>query len=204
VHSEKEFLMNMNKKNRSKKGFSMVELIIVIGVISVMTVLALPLMQNSVPSLRANAAMDQVIRMLRSARHSAISDRRITPINFIGNNQIQLSQVPPNGGAPVALDIPSTLEGGAQFIVFPTVPDTPMAFGNTVPISFTNPANPGGGFPATQFLSDGSFGAAVGVPVNGTVFIGIPGQPFTARAVTVLGSTGRIRAYHWDGTAWQE
>lgn len=184
----------MNTKKRSKKGFSMVELIIVVGVISVMTVLALPLVQNSVPSLRANAAMDQVIRMLRSARHSAISDRRITTINFIGNNQIQLSQTPPNGGAPVALDIPSTLEGGAQFIVFPTVPDTPMAFGKAAPVSF----------PATQFLSDGSFGTNVGVPVNGTVFIGIPGQPFTARAVTVLGSTGRIRAYHWDGTAWQE
>lgn len=194
----------MNMKNRSKKGFSFVELIIVIGVISVMTVLAVPLMQNSVPSLRANAAMDQTIRMLRSARHAAISDRRITQISFIGTNQIQLSQIPPTGGAPVALDIPSTLEGGAQFVVFPTVPDTPMLFGNTTAVSFTNPANPGGGFPATQFLSDGSFGTAVGVPVNGTVFIGVPGKPFTARAVTILGSTGRIRAYHWDGIQWQE
>jgi type II secretory pathway pseudopilin PulG len=194
----------MNTKNRSQKGFSTVELIIVIGVISVMTVLALPLVQNTVPYYRANAAMDQVIRMLRSARHSAISDRRITTISFIGTNQIQLSQIPPNGGAPVALDIPTTLEGGAQFIVFPTVPDTPMLFGNATAISFTNPVNPGGGFPATQFLSDGSFGTAVGAPVNGTVFVGVPGQPSTARAVTILGSTGRIRAYHWDGTAWQE
>jgi prepilin-type N-terminal cleavage/methylation domain-containing protein len=184
----------MNIKNRSEQGFSFIELIVVIGVMSVMTVLALPLVQNSVPSFRANAAMDQVVRMLRAARHSAISDRRITTINFIGNNQIQLSQIPPTGGAPVPLDIPSTLEGGGQFVVFPTVPDTPMGFGKAAPVSF----------PATQFLSDGSFGTAVGVPVNGTVFIGIPGQPFTARAVTILGSTGRIRSYHWDGTQWQE
>lgn len=194
----------MNTKNRREKGFSFVELIIVVGVVSVMTVLALPLMQNTVPSLRANAAMDQVIRLLRSARHSAISDRRITQLSFIGTNQIQLLQIPPTGGAPVPLDIPSTLEGGGQFLVFATVPDTPMAFGNLTPISFTNPANPGGGFPATQFLSDGSFGTAVGVPVNGTVFIGVPGKPYTARAVTILGSTGRIRAYHWDGTQWQQ
>jgi Tfp pilus assembly protein FimT len=184
----------MNMKNRSVQGFSFIELIFVIGAISVMTVMALPLVQTTVPSFRANAAMNQVVRMLRSARHSAISDRRITTINFIGNNQIQLSQIPPNGGAPVPLDIPSTLEGGGQFVVFPTVPDTPMGFGKAAPVSF----------PATQFLSDGSFGTAVGVPVNGTVFIGIPGQPFTARAVTILGSTGRIRAYHWDGTQWQE
>ena len=194
----------MNTKNRREKGFSFVELIIVVGVVSVMTVLALPLMQNTVPSLRANAAMDQVIRLLRSARHSAISDRRITQLSFIGTNQIQLLQIPAAGGAPVALDIPSTLEGGGQFLVFATVPDTPMGFGNTTAVSFTNPANPGGGFPATQFLSDGSFGTAVGVPVNGTVFIGVPGKPYTARAVTILGTTGRIRAYHWDGTQWQQ
>jgi Tfp pilus assembly protein FimT len=194
----------MNKKNRREIGFSFVELIVVVGVISVMTVLALPVVQTSVPSFRANAAMDQVIRLMRAARHSAISDRRITQIQFIGNNQIQLLQVPPTGGAAVPLDIPSTLEGGAQFLIFPTVPDTPMAFGNTTAVSFTNPANPNGGFPATQFLSDGSFGTNVGVPVNGTVFVGIPGKPFTARAVTILGTTGRIRAYHWDGTAWQE
>ena len=89
----------------------MVELIIVIAVISVMTVLALPLMQNSVPSLRANAGMDHVIRLIRSARHSAISDRRITQVNFIGNNQIQLLQVPPTGGAAVPRRVGSGLAG---------------------------------------------------------------------------------------------
>jgi prepilin-type N-terminal cleavage/methylation domain-containing protein len=193
----------MNMKNRSEQGFSFIELIVVIAAISIMTVMALPMVQNTVPSFRANAAMDQVVRMLRSARHSAISDRRITTINFIGNNQIQLSQIPANGCAPVPLDIPSTLEGGGQFVVFPAVPDTPMAFGKLTALSFTNAANPACGL-ATQFLSDGSFGTAVGVPVNGTVFIGIPGRPFTARAVTILGATGRIRAYHWDGTQWQE
>jgi prepilin-type N-terminal cleavage/methylation domain-containing protein len=195
----------MNKKNGRKQGFSFVEVIIVIGVISVMTVLALPLMQNSVPSLRANAAMDQVIRLVRTARHSAISDRRITQINFIGNNQIQLLQVPPTGGAAVPLDIPTTLEGGAQFLVFPTVPDTPMGFNPcNQPLCFTSAALPGGGVPVQQFLSDGSFGTNVGLFTNGNIFVGIPGRTYTARAITILGATGRIRAYHWDGTQWQE
>ena len=43
-----------------------------------------------------------------------------------------------------------------------------------------------------------------GNPIDGTVFLGIPGLPGTARAVAVLGATGRIRQYHWDGNAWQE
>jgi prepilin-type N-terminal cleavage/methylation domain-containing protein len=195
----------MNRKNRRKQGFSFVEVIVVIGLLSVMTVLAVPLMQNSVPSLRANAAMDQVIRLIRSARHSAISDRRITQINFIGNNQIQLSQVPANGGAAVPLDIPSTLEGGAQFLQFATIPDTPMGFNAcNQPLCFTSAALPGGGVPVTQFLSDGSFGTNVGIFANGNILIGIPGRTYTARAITILGATGRIRPYHWDGTAWQE
>lgn len=194
----------MNTKNRSKKGFSMVEVIIVIGVVSVMTVLALPLMTNSVPSLRANAAMNQVAGMLRSARHMAISDRRITQINFIGNNQIQLSQIPAAGGAPFLLGTPSTLEGGAQFIQL-VATDTPMGFNVcNNPLCFTSAALPGGGVPVTQFLSDGSFATNVGVFTNGSILIGIPGKTYTARAVTILGATGRIRPYHWDGTAWQE
>jgi len=195
----------MNRKNRRKQGFSFIEVIVVIGVLSVMTVLALPLMQNSVPTLRANAAMDQVIRLIRSARHSAISDRRITQVNFIGTNQIQLLQVPPTGGAAVPLDIPSTLEGGGQFVLFATVPDTPMGFNPcNQALCFTSAALPGGGVPVAQFLSDGSFGTNIGVPANGNILIGIPGKTYTARAITILGATGRIRPYHWDGTAWQE
>jgi hypothetical protein len=32
----------------------------------------------------------------------------------------------------------------------------------------------------------------------------IPGNNATARAVTILGATGRIRPYRWDGSAWRE
>jgi hypothetical protein len=162
-----------------------------------------------VPTYRANAAMDQVVRMMRDARHGAISDRRTTSINFsnaalngVAPPLIQLQQLPPGGGVPVTISTVG-FQQGIQYVVLVGA-DTPMGFGNTTPISFTNPANPNGGIPATQFLADGSFGAAINVPVNGTVFLGIPGQPNTARAVTILGATGRIRSYHWDGTQWQE
>jgi hypothetical protein len=40
--------------------------------------------------------------------------------------------------------------------------------------------------------------------VNGTVFLGLPGLKGTARAVTILGATGRVRPYYWDGTKWSE
>jgi hypothetical protein len=32
--------------------------------------------------------------------------------------------------------------------------------------------------------------------------MGISGQTYTARAVTILATTGRIRAYQYTGTVW--
>jgi len=55
-----------------------------------------------------------------------------------------------------------------------------------------------------QFTTNGSFVDSGNTLVNGTVFLGIPGNQSTARAVTILGGTGRVREYHWDGAQWQE
>jgi hypothetical protein len=41
------------------------------------------------------------------------------------------------------------------------------------------------------------------VPVNGTVFVGIPGERNSARAVTVTGASGRAQAYRWTGIEWE-
>ena len=87
------------------------------------------------------------------------------------------------------------------FTAAPAVPDTPMGFGNGAPIMFGGIA---GGPPIMKFTTNGSFIDAGNTLVNGTVFLGIAGKPSTARAVTILGATGRVRQYHYDGTQWQE
>jgi len=53
-----------------------------------------------------------------------------------------------------------------------------------------------------MFLSDGTFVDAQGNPLNGSVFLGLNNHPETARAVTVLGATGRVRGYRWTGSRW--
>jgi hypothetical protein len=50
-------------------------------------------------------------------------------------------------------------------------------------------------------LVDGSTFQAI----NGTVFIGVSTLSNTsARAITVLGSTGRVRAWKFNGSAWSQ
>jgi hypothetical protein len=75
------------------------------------------------------------------------------------------------------------------------IPDTPDTFGAGRAVNFGGPTT-------VWFLADGSLSDANNVPVSGTVFLGIPNQVLTARAVTVLGPTGRIQSYRWDGRAW--
>ncbi|PWT87936.1 MAG: hypothetical protein C5B56_09635 [Proteobacteria bacterium] len=100
-------------------GFSLVEVIIVIAVASVIAAIAIIQIGNLLPGMRADSGANQVLRAVRQARHSAIAARRTTQINFIGNHQIQLLQLPAGGGVAVPLTGPTPLEGGAQFVVFP-------------------------------------------------------------------------------------
>jgi prepilin-type N-terminal cleavage/methylation domain-containing protein len=188
---------------RNRNGYSLIELLIVLSCIGVISGFLFIRAVNVLPSFKSNSAMDQVIQQMRFARSTAISSRRAVIVNISSvAGTMQLQQVPPNGGPPVTLS--TTLLTGAQFCLVPGLPDTPMGFGNGQAVTFVNASNLGAVVAVTEFLSDGSFGGGVGVPVNGTIFICIPGNSQSARAVTILGATGRVRPYHWDGTSWQE
>jgi hypothetical protein len=53
------------------------------------------------------------------------------------------------------------------------------------------------------FQSDGELvSAATLQPINGTVFLGVPGNPLSIRAITVLGSTGRVRGWKGADARW--
>lgn len=186
------------RSNKIVRGFSLLEILVVLG--GIMIILAIAIIQTSsfVPALRANSAMNQVLTQLRDTRNTAITKRRTVQVQFIGSNQIQMTQIEPVGASPVTS---ITLSGGVQFALSSGVPDTPMAFGNNAAVYF---GGVNGGPSVMDFSTTGGFVDGNGNPINGTVFLGIPGVPGTARAITVLGATGRIRQYHWDGKAWQE
>jgi hypothetical protein len=59
-----------------------------------------------------------------------------------------------------------------------------------------------GGPSGMMFQSNGSFTDSTGNPINGTVFLIATGVNNSARAVTVLGNTGRIRSYRNSTSGW--
>jgi type II secretory pathway pseudopilin PulG len=177
----------------------MVELIVVVGIMMIVASFAMISIRGALPGIRANAGLAQVVGVLREGREAAIAQRRNIQVSFPAANQIQLTRLDVTGFTTTGTTPINTitLENNMQFLLFPGVPDTPDSFGNGAPIDF-------GGTPTVMFLSDGTLVDAGGAPLNGTVFIGRPNEPITARAATILGTTGRIRGYKWNGTQWAE
>jgi prepilin-type N-terminal cleavage/methylation domain-containing protein len=185
---------------RSQKGFSLLEILTALAIISIIMGMAMLNYGNILPNFKANSAMDQLLYQLRSAREKAISHRIEVQIQFVGTNQIKMTEIWNVGAAPAPVTY--SFEGGAQYVVFNGVPDIPAPynFGNSTAVYFGGQS---GGPPIMKFTTNGSFIDGGNTLVNGAVFLGIPGRPLTARAISVLGATGRVREYHWDGSSWQ-
>ena len=182
-------------ESRKAAGFSALELTTGITVLALVAGFAVVSMEAARPGIQANAALDQLLGQLRAARESAISQHRNCEIIFAPPDQIRLRRLNVPSGFT---DLPPVSLGNAvQFMLFAGLPDTPEGFGNARAVHFGNR-------PTLTLLSDGRFVDSAGAPLNGTLFLGIPGRPETARAVTMRGATGQLTAYHWTGSTWEE
>ena len=189
----------------NQRGFSMVEVCVVVALILAISAMAIIKTQPALQENRALAGTTEVKAAMRQARETAISARRTVQVQFFtglpctaGFACVVLTRLDPPANVPtVILTLP--VENSVQFMQFAGEPDTPDGFGNAAPIFFGGVA---GGPPTMEFQSDGSFTDGNGNPINGTVFLGIPNAPTSQTAVTILGGTGRARAYRFRGGSW--
>jgi prepilin-type N-terminal cleavage/methylation domain-containing protein len=203
--------MRASPSQSREHGFSMIELMVALMIILIVSAIAITSLKPNLQQARVDAAMREVISTFRQAREFAIANRRYVQITFPANNQIQVTQMntltPGAGGANTVL----TTVTLAPPLIFnldgmPVTPDDvpPNGCATLAPIVFECIANgPVGGM---LFQSDGELlDGATFLPINGTVFMGMPAQQSTARAVTILGTTGRVRGWKSNGaTAWYQ
>lgn len=190
----------------------MLELVIVVTLMLIVMAFVIIQLGPSLRISRSNTAMRQVVDQIRQAREYSIERRRYIQISFpIVNGQYSVQTQQMNtltAGAGVVNVVLSTvpIQGPLQFFVYPTMPDTPDGFGNGFAVCF---GGVDGGPPSgLLFQSDGELvdGTAF-LPISGTVFIGDPDPSQSsslARAVTVMGSTGRVRGWKSTGTNWAQ
>jgi hypothetical protein len=153
--------------------------------------------------------MRVVLSQMNQAREMAITQRRNMRIDFTAPNQVTITRenVPP-GLNPTTVVQTVLLEGGMEFglvTAAPALPDSPDGFSNPTATTFMN----SGGVVTTQykFSPEGTFIDIDGLTTNGSVFVALTNamkdRKMSARVVTVLGSTGRIRGFKWDGVRWK-
>lgn len=206
--SVKELALRNNagrRRESRERGFSLIELLIVIAIALVVTGIAVVKSQPALQQNRAFAGAMQVKSAMRQGRETAISARRTVQVQFFtglpctaGFSCVVLTRLDPPANVPtVILTLP--IENSVQFRLFPGEIDTPDGFGNVAPITFAGVAN---GPPVMEFQSDGSFTDGNGNVINGTVFLGIANFTDTPTAVTILGGTGRARAWRFRGGTW--
>ena len=186
---------------RQESGFTMVELMLAVAIGCVVVGMAMGGLSGFIKTSRADGGLAGALSGLRAAREMSVSSRRNVRVTF-GTNQILNTRV--EYCTPTATCTPtttlvrtSTLEGLVTFQLETGVPDTPDAFGNATAIAF-------GALVPVMFTTDGSFVNSNGDVVNGTLFIGAANDPLSARAITIFGPTGAMRAWKWNGRAWVE
>ncbi len=180
--------------DRSIAGFTMIELVVVIGIMCVAAAMAVLVMPSAVATAKSDSGATRVTSVLRAVREEAISQRRNIRVAFNAPNQIVVSRVEvPGPGTTVINTV--VLEDGIRFLTFDGVPDTPDAFGNSSATSF-------GAATTVAFTSEGQLIDQHGDPLNGTVFLGRYGDTTSARAVTIFGPTALLRQWRWNGRAW--
>jgi prepilin-type N-terminal cleavage/methylation domain-containing protein len=182
-------MTNSHNRASSQRGFSLLETMAALSIAAIVGSMATANLVAARRAIQGDGAMRMVMTQLNVAREMAITQRRLMEVQFNGSNIVRIVRHEAPGIATTTVAT-AILESRAQFALTANVPDTPDAFGAGNAVSF-------GQAQAVMFNTDGTLIDTNGSPVNGSVFLAISGQPESTRAVTVLGSTGRVRGYKW-------
>lgn len=182
--------LHVAQRSRGKEsGFSLIELLVATMIFMVASAMAALITNSMLPSIRADGQARRLVALMQYGREVSIATRR--------NVQIQFN-LPLSTATLVRMD--AGLATPIETLVFEFgmtlqqmgLPDTPDGFGATGVVSFGNSQN-------LIFEPDGSFIDETGLPINGTIYLGINNQLQTARAITISGTTARPRMYRWSG-----
>lgn len=185
-------------RSSSQRGYSLVETLVVASLSMTLMSIALVQIRTARATLQADNAMRLVMSDLTRARDMAVQQRRLMRVTFINDNELHMQRR--DVVLPTYTQLRrSTMEGNIRFSLPAGTPDTTDAFGAGGALDFD------GANPASEvcFNSDGMLVHCVtGATINGTVFLAAPNDQGATRAVTVFGSTGRVRGFRRLTSTW--
>ncbi len=210
----------MQRHSLSMLGFSIIEAMMVVSILLIVSAFAVFNTQSAVRDARVNGAYDTAFTQLRMVRERAIEERKryivtfgqptiagvATPLGAPTTKSIQVFRwdyltpagavIPSTAAVQVStIDLPSDV----AFQAISGVPVAPTAvpdgFGvGSVPIDFDQGVGGGGGN-LVMFMPDGSSRDLLGNSDNGILYVARNGDLSSSRAITVFGTSGRIRGW---------
>jgi len=213
-----------NSQNRRQAGFSIVELVVVAGLATILTAIAIPQMISQRRLTRSVAITREVLTQMRYARQLAMSQSGATPSGTLRRvaftfqyddttKQIKVigpipagtaalidAGYPSNAGSSV-INTTSLAQGGIATTHISSGIPTGMVSSPTA-VDGINGVNLAGGKLNVTFQPDGSVIDSSGNPVDKALFIyNNQASQATASAITVRGSSGRVKIWRYTVNA---
>jgi prepilin-type N-terminal cleavage/methylation domain-containing protein len=206
---------------RDMRGFSMVELLIVLTIAVIMMGVAYITLKGSLQDAHINNAYDTAITQLRIARERAIAERSRYVVAFGAT-------VPPGAAAGVPAPDARSIQMWHYVFAQPVSPAPVLISSVELPSDVQFQAvgglpNPGpdnwgtgataldfgqgigpGGLTYVMFMPDGSSQDTLGNYNSGVMYMARGGTLLSSKAVTVFGTTGRVRGWRLNAGAWNE
>ncbi len=201
-------------------GFSLIELMIVIAIFLVVGGMSFMALQPALKEARANEAFEDVLMQLRMARERAITERKqyivcfgiatpagaVTPLGAPTAQSVQLFRWDAGTALSAAAQISvNTLPSDIFFQAVAGVPTNPAlvpdGFGNGSTAIDFDQGIALGLKNQVMFMPDGSAHDINGSWNSGIIYTGRTADLYSARAVTLYGTTGRIRGWRLISTA---
>jgi len=198
-------------KNR-ERGFTLIEMAVVVGIALIMSCIAVfsfgPVLSDS----RTNQAYDTVLMQLRNARARAIENRQqfivcfgiavpggaATPLGAPTAQSIQVFQWPVGAALSSAIQVSTIdLPYDMQFQALSGIPtgSPPDGFGaGNLGLDF-DLGVAGGVQNQVMFIPDGSARDTLWNINNGILYVARTGDTYSSRAITIYGTSGRIRGW---------
>ena len=202
------------KRECGTRGFSLLELMIVICILMIVGGISFMALQPALKDARANAAFENAMMPLRVARQRAISERKqyivcfgiaaptgaLTPMGAPTAQSIQIFRWDSGTALSAATQVTAvTLPIDINFQTIAGLPNTPATvpdgFGSgTVALDFDQGVA-GAIKNQVMFMPDGSAHDVNGSLNSGILYVARNGDLYSSRAVTIYGATGRIRGW---------
>ena len=191
-----------------KHGFSLLELLVTISIGMTMAgvtfVALMPLFKEN----NVDTAYDTTISVIRNYRNQSISQSRRYILTFTapGTITVQYWGVAVPVSPPPVTVATVTLPPDIQFAVqtgFPAAAPDSFGAGGTA-IDFDQGMGLGSQN-YIMFMPDGSSQDTLGNYNSGVVYLTRPGDMYSSRAISVFGTTGRVRGwrlYNQSGNTW--